>query len=140
MRDVVTGIGKVFPLLLRFNHCRNFKVNCNAPPGRDGIASNGTERMAPPVSLPPVTPRPPSPLTGPLRAIAELVSIGYLGLISLLSSLPGAGLLFFPELAALAFDGFVRPRGTWASVPGFLAFTPVATAVVGVAWTLWHSP
>ncbi|MDF1753219.1 MAG: hypothetical protein P1U89_10625 [Verrucomicrobiales bacterium] len=80
---------------------------------------------------------PAAPLTGRLRFVAHFLSVGYLGLISLLSSLPGAGLLFFPELAALAFDGFVRPRGTWASVPGFLAFTPVITAVVGVAVTNW---
>lgn len=83
-----------------------------------------------------ITP-PAAPLTGRLRFVAHFLSVGYLGLISLLSSLPGAGLLFFPELAALAFDGFVRPRGTWASVPGFLAFTPVITAVVGVAVTNW---
>jgi len=90
-----------------------------------------------PLPLPAAAPHPPSPLTGRLRALAELLSIAYLGAISLLSAIPGAGLLFFPELAALAFDGYVRPRGTWASVPRFLAFTPVATAVVGVASTNW---
>ncbi|MDF1812398.1 MAG: hypothetical protein P1V20_09290 [Verrucomicrobiales bacterium] len=72
-----------------------------------------------------------------VRFVAHLLTVGYLAVISLVSSLPGAGLVFFPELAALAFDGFVRPRGTWASVPGFVAFTPVLTAVAGVAVTNW---
>lgn len=78
-----------------------------------------------------------STLRGPLAAVAQLLSIGYLALISLLSSLSGAGLLFFPELAALAYDGYARPRGTWASALGFLTFTPVLTAIVGVAITNW---
>ncbi len=78
-----------------------------------------------------------STLKGPLAVGAQLLSVGYLGLISLFASLPGAGLLFFPELAALAYDGYARPRGTWAPALGFLTFTPVLTAIVGVAITNW---
>lgn len=81
---------------------------------------------------PPTRPFTPAPtLHGPLRFVAELLSLLYLGFISAIASLTGAPYIFFPELGALAHDVFTRPRGAWASAPFFLALTPVATAVLG---------
>ena len=81
---------------------------------------------------------PPAPaLEGAWRWGGRILTLAYLSLIALASSLPGAALLFFPELAALAYDVSVRPRGTWAAALGFLVFTPVLTAVIGIAVTQW---
>lgn len=88
------------------------------------------------IPLPEDKPKAPS-LTGFWRRVAHGLTLGYLAVIALCSAIPGAALLFFPELAALAYDVFVRPRGTWASSLGFLAITPVVTAVIGVAITQW---
>ncbi|MDF1824829.1 MAG: HPP family protein [Verrucomicrobiales bacterium] len=85
-------------------------------------------------SLPAVTA---TALSGFPRRVANGLTVGFLALIALASTLPGAALLFFPELAALAYDVFIRPRGTWASAPVFLALTPALTAVIGIAMTLW---
>lgn len=74
-------------------------------------------------------------LHGPLRFVAELLSLLYLGFIAAIASVTGAPYIFFPELGALAHDVFTRPRGAWASAPFFLALTPVATAVVGTVIT-----
>ena len=74
-------------------------------------------------------------LHGPLRFVAELLSLLYLGFIAAIASLTGASYIFFPELGALAHDVFTRPRGAWAGAPFFLALTPVATAVIGTAVT-----
>lgn len=91
--------------------------------------------LQPPNAALPDSPAP--ALVGPWRWIGQWLTVGYLSLISLVSALPGATLIFFPELAALAYDVFVRPRGTWASALVFLAITPVVTAVIGVAITQW---
>lgn len=78
---------------------------------------------------------PTSTLHGPLRFVAESLTLLYLGLIAAIASLTGAPYIFFPELGALAHDVFTRPRGTWASAPYFLALTPVVTAVIGTLVT-----
>ncbi|WP_239482677.1 HPP family protein [Paraburkholderia sp. C35] len=44
-------------------------------------------------------------------------------------------LLLFPELAALSYDVFLRPHGTWARAPWMLALSPALTAVLGVLVT-----
>lgn len=64
--------------------------------------------------------------------LAEGLAVGYMGLVSAIAAGSGFGLLFFPELAALSYDVFRRPRGAWARAPLLLALTPVATALVGV--------
>jgi hypothetical protein len=52
--------------------------------------------------------------------------------IAAISAISSCGFIFFPELAALSYDVFQRPKGTWAKVPRQLALTPVATAVIGI--------
>jgi CBS-domain-containing membrane protein len=44
----------------------------------------------------------------------------------------GISYLLFPELAALSYDVFMRPRGTWAMAPFLLVATPLITAVIGL--------
>jgi hypothetical protein len=51
------------------------------------------------------------------------------------ASAAGVTLLLFPELAALSYDVFLRPRGTWARAPWMLALSPAVTAVLGVLVT-----
>jgi hypothetical protein len=41
----------------------------------------------------------------------------------------------FPELGALSFDVFGRPRGRWSNSPVLLATTPALTAIVGILVT-----
>jgi hypothetical protein len=55
-----------------------------------------------------------------------------MGVVSAVSIVSRCELLFFPELAALSYDVFQRPKGTWARVPLLLALTPVATATIGL--------
>ena len=41
----------------------------------------------------------------------------------------------FPELGALAYDVFGRPRGRWSNSPIHLATTPVMTGAIGILIT-----
>lgn len=66
-----------------------------------------------------------------------MCSVGILTVIAAISALPGASLIYFPELAALAYDVFTRPQGAWASALFFLVFTPVVTAVIGILCARW---
>lgn len=66
-----------------------------------------------------------------LLVLGELASLVYLGAIAQAAVLTGVAYVLFPELAALAYDVFVRPAGVWARSPGMLAVTPIATAFVG---------
>lgn len=76
-------------------------------------------------------------LHGQMKIAGEGLAVLFLGIIAAISTLPGAALVFFPELGALAYDVFTRPRGSWASSLIFLALTPVVTAVFGIACSLW---
>jgi len=67
--------------------------------------------------------------------IAVLVSLGFMGVIAGAASASGVALLLFPELAALSYDVFLRPRGTWASAPWMLAISPALAAVLGICVT-----
>ena len=64
-----------------------------------------------------------------------LISLCFMGGIAGAASASGVALLLFPELAALSYDVFLRPRGTWARAPWMLARSPAATAVLGVLVT-----
>lgn len=57
----------------------------------------------------------------------------YLGIISAISLLPGASVVFFPELGALAHDVFVRPGGKWANALIALCVLPTVAAALGIA-------
>lgn len=66
---------------------------------------------------------------------AVLISLCFMGGIAGAASASGVALLLFPELAALSYDVFLRPRGTWARAPWMLALSPAVTAVLGVLVT-----
>ena len=66
---------------------------------------------------------------------AVLISLCFMGAIAGAASAAGMALLLFPELAALSYDVFLRPRSTWARDPWMLALSPAATAVFGVLVT-----
>lgn len=67
-----------------------------------------------------------------LVVLGELATALYIGGIAHVAVLSGITLVLFPELAALAYDVFRRPRGVWACAPLLLVVTPVLTAVAGV--------
>lgn len=76
----------------------------------------------------------PDPETGAVRREAVLGSaaaIAFIALIVLVAQEPGLAAILFPELGALAYDVFRRPRGAWARAPVFLTATPFVTAVLG---------
>jgi hypothetical protein len=66
---------------------------------------------------------------------AVLISLCFMGGIAGAASASGVALVLFPELAALSYDVFLRPRGTWARAPWMLALSPAVTAVLGVLVT-----
>ncbi len=70
--------------------------------------------------------------TGYLLLLGELATILYVGCITKAVVVTGLSALLFPELAALSYDVFTRPRGTWAQAPFLLVLTPALAAVAGV--------
>ena len=67
-----------------------------------------------------------------LLLIGELTALAYIGGVSEAAVLTGISYLLFPELAALSYDVFTRPTGTWARAPFLLVATPLLTAVIGL--------
>ena len=67
-----------------------------------------------------------------LLLIGEMTSLAYIGGIAEIAALTGIAYVLFPELAALAYDVFTRPKGTWAKAPIMLIVTPLLTAIIGV--------
>jgi hypothetical protein len=65
-----------------------------------------------------------SPLGRREITFAELLAVGFVGVIAVAANKSYMSLLLFPELAALAHDVFTRPRGKWASQPLRLIATP----------------
>jgi hypothetical protein len=66
------------------------------------------------------------------QLIQEAYSVCYLGVIAALAAICNLPLLFFPELAALAYEVIRNPGGKWARSPFYLALTPPLTGIVGV--------
>ena len=98
------------------------------PPSHSTPIPRNQTNPAGPLTASPIAPA----LHGRYAMVARGMSVLYMGLISLLASASGVHLLFFPELAALAYDVFRRPLGAWARSPLLLVITPASTAVVGV--------
>ena len=67
-----------------------------------------------------------------LLLIGEMASLAYIGGIAKIAALTGIAYILFPELAALAYDIFTRPTGTWARAPVMLVVTPLLTAIIGI--------
>ncbi|MEO7590337.1 MAG: HPP family protein [Byssovorax sp.] len=81
------------------------------------------------------TPVPAIALHGRWKLAGEGAALLYLGSIAALGFLTPAHYVFFPELAALAYDVFTRPGGKWAKAPWFLALTPALAGAAGVVVT-----
>jgi hypothetical protein len=69
------------------------------------------------------------------KLFAEFLAVMFDGGIGLAADTTGISLILFPEIAALAFDVFSRPRGKWATQPLRLIITPTITAAIGVIVT-----
>ena len=69
------------------------------------------------------------------RLFAEFLAVTFAAGIGLAVDTTGISLILFPEIAALAYDVFTRPRGKWASQPIRLIATPTITAILGVIIT-----
>jgi HPP family len=74
---------------------------------------------------------PVSGLRGRALLAAAVLAIAYVALVAAVAGATGAFYIMFPELGALAYDVFGRPRGRWSSAPVHLATTPVITGVIG---------
>lgn len=64
--------------------------------------------------------------------LGEVVTVAYIACIAKAADVTGVAYLLFPELAALAYDVFTRPKGTWARAPMMLIITPAIAAVPGI--------
>ncbi|QDV23391.1 HPP family protein [Aureliella helgolandensis] len=65
--------------------------------------------------------------------LPQTLTVLFLALISALATVTGVPLIFFPELAALAYEIFTNPGGKWARSPWYLAITPAIAGLAGVA-------
>lgn len=59
----------------------------------------------------------------------------FVGGVSSLALMSGNSLLLFPELGALSYGVFHRPKGAWATWPWLLVVTPFLAGVVGTVVT-----
>lgn len=64
--------------------------------------------------------------------LGEVVTVAYIASIAKVANITGVAYVLFPELAALAYDVFTRPKGTWARAPVMLVITPAIAAVPGI--------
>ena len=69
------------------------------------------------------------------RFLSDLIAILFMGFIAAVASALGAIYVLFPELGALSWDVFGRPRGRWAAAPLLLALTPALTGTLGTVVT-----
>lgn len=69
------------------------------------------------------------------RLAADAIATLYIALIAATASATGIYFIMFPELGALSYDVFERPRGRWSTSPIHLATSPVLTAVAGIVVT-----
>jgi hypothetical protein len=74
-------------------------------------------------------------LRGPLLLAAAVLAMVYVAIVAAVADGTGAFYIMFPELGALAYDVFGRPRGHWARAPIHLALTPVLTGAAGILIT-----
>jgi hypothetical protein len=65
--------------------------------------------------------------------LPQTITVLFLGFISALATITGIPLIFFPELAALAYEILMNPGGKWTRSPWYLALTPAIAGLAGVA-------
>src|SRR5215470_2469857 len=78
---------------------------------------------------------PTASLRGYALLAAAIVAMVYVALVAAVAGATGAFYIMFPELGALAYDVFGRPRGHWSNAPIHLATTPVITGAIGIVIT-----
>jgi hypothetical protein len=66
---------------------------------------------------------------------AAIAAVIYVAIVAAVAGGTGAYYIMFPELGALAYDVFGRPRGHWARAPVHLATTPIITGAIGILIT-----
>ncbi len=64
--------------------------------------------------------------------LGEMATALYMGGVAEAALVTGISYLLFPELAALSYAVFTRPRGAWARAPLLMVVTPLLTAVIGI--------
>jgi hypothetical protein len=74
-------------------------------------------------------------LQGSAMLAAAIAATVYIAVVAAVAGATGAFYIMFPELGALAYDVFGRPRGRWSNAPIHLATTPVITGAIGIAIT-----
>jgi hypothetical protein len=74
-------------------------------------------------------------LQGLALLAAAIIAVIYVAIVAAVAGATGAFYIMFPELGALAYDVFGRPRGHWARAPGHLAATPIITGAIGILIT-----
>jgi hypothetical protein len=74
-------------------------------------------------------------LQGRALLAAAIVAMIYVAIVAAVAGGTGAFYIMFPELGALAYDVFGRPRGHWARAPVHLATTPIITGAIGILIT-----
>jgi len=80
-------------------------------------------------------PEPDHGLRGRYLLAAAAVAMVYIAFIAWVAGATGAFYIMFPELGALAYDVFGRPRGHWSNSPAHLATTPAITGAIGILIT-----
>jgi hypothetical protein len=80
-------------------------------------------------------PEPHPGLEGGYLIAACAVATLYIAIVAGVAGVTGAFYIMFPELGALAYDVFSRPRGRWSNAPLHLATTPVLTGAIGILIT-----
>ncbi len=78
---------------------------------------------------------PAASLEGRALLAAAAVATAYVAVVAAFAGASGAFYIMFPELGALAYDVFGRPRGRWSNAPTHLATTPVITGAIGILIT-----
>jgi hypothetical protein len=74
-------------------------------------------------------------LLGKRLLAAAAFATAYIAFIAWIAGATGARYVMFPELGALAYDVFGRPRGRWSNSPVHLVTTPVLTGLIGILIT-----
>src|ERR1700691_919303 len=101
---------------------------------RDGAMSRDTGRSST-SSVSPAAMGDAPPSHRDPRLLSDLIAVIYIGFIAAVASALGAIYVLFPELGALSWDVFGRPRGRWAAAPLMLAVTPALTGTLGTVVT-----
>ena len=63
------------------------------------------------------------------RLFAEFLAVAFVGGIGFAVDVTGTSFILFPEIAAISYDVFTRPRGKWASQPWQLCVSETVVVI-----------